>query len=206
MRLPLRPADHPISTPRRPWWSTTRNGQCLVMTERSNSISDAPLMFGMKLAFGRIAFTASSHWAITSVSTLRRQCVHACHAGIVGVGGQRQVEAGEVPEAAAAVLAIVDAVPLPAIGEDGVDVVFADDLLHDLGHELAVVGAVGVGHPDVREGPVAARLAVSLSSAPIRDGRRPRRHGWRADRRAPSRACSACARPRRARRKDPCRR
>ena len=50
-------------------------------------MSDAPLMFGMKLAFGRIAFTASSHWAITSVSTLRRQCVQACQAGSFGIGG-----------------------------------------------------------------------------------------------------------------------
>ena len=57
-RLPLRPAIHSDSAPRRPWSSTTMNGQCFSMSLRSNSISEAPLMLGMKLACGRIAFTS----------------------------------------------------------------------------------------------------------------------------------------------------
>ena len=80
-RLPLRPAIHSDSTPRRPWSSTTMNGQCFSMSLRSNSISEAPLMFGMKLACGRIAFTSSSQATIIRVSTSRRHRVQACQTG-----------------------------------------------------------------------------------------------------------------------------
>ncbi len=54
----------------------------------------------------------------------------ACQAGIIGMPAScGRAMAGRVLEAACAVLAVVDAMALPAIGEDRVDIVFADDLL-----------------------------------------------------------------------------
>ena len=185
MRLPLRPDIQIGSVPRRPWSSTTRNGQCLPMMERSNSISEAPPMLGMKLACGRIAFTTSSQSATSLVRTTRRQAIQACQTGSSTLVVARQVVARGGPEVRLAARAIADAVPLPAVGEDRVDVVVAGDLGHHLRHELAVVVAIGAGHPDVGEGPVPARVAVLVDGDPFRDARRPRPGGWHADRRAP---------------------
>ena len=56
---------------------------------------------------------------------------------------------------------------LPAIGEDRVDIVVADDLLQHLRHELEVVVAVSAGDPDVREGPVAPLVAVLVDGDPF---------------------------------------
>ena len=68
--------------------------------------------------------------------------------------------------------------------------------VHDLschfGHELEVVRAERAGHPQLRDRPVAALLAVARRPRSNRDARRKRPGGRRADRCARSRPCPAC--------------
>ena len=93
MRLPLRPAIQIGSVPRRPWSSTTRNGQCFSMSLRSNSMSEAPPMFGMKLACGLIAFIVLVPCDDQPVSTDAAPRVPGLPDRVFGVGVLRQLVA-----------------------------------------------------------------------------------------------------------------
>ena len=68
-------------------------------------------------------------------------------------------------EVGAAVLAVAHAGAGPAIAEDAIHLVEADDLLGDLGHELEVVGAERAGDPQLGHGTGWRRLLPSASTA-----------------------------------------
>ena len=130
-------------------------------------MSETEPMLGMKLVCGFTAFITASHSTTSRVSTERR---HACQrdpGGVLDAVRPRQVEARGVVEVVRAGVAVADAVALPAVGEDRVDVVVAGDLLEHLRHELEVVVGVGAGHPDFGEGPVAPLVAVLVDGDPL---------------------------------------
>ena len=87
--------------------------------------------------------------------------------GIGGVGRARQIRAAGGVEVPAAVLAVAVGLVGPPIGEDAVDVVARDDLAVHGGHELEVVRPERARDPQLRVGPVPARLAVGVDGNPI---------------------------------------
>ncbi len=86
---------------------------------------------------------------------------------IVDVCRVWQLVTGFLAKPGATAVAIAHPVPLPAIGEDRVDIVVAGNFLDHVEHENVVVVAIGTRHPDIGEGPVPARLAVLVDGDPF---------------------------------------
>ncbi len=127
---------------------------------------------GTKQAPGRVLRMSASHQRPQLGEARLAPGDEGAAGRIGGVGRPRQIETAGDAEVPPAVVAVALGLVGPPVGEDAVDVVARDDLAVDGGHELEVVGPERARDPQLRVGPVPARLPVGVDGDPVGVGPR----------------------------------